>query len=144
MSRQFCVYNAICKGASFDGVGDNDIRLCREGQRKAVISSRNHEFCGRDGISVPPRDVAFAESERREKMKMNVSPWGLPKAQAISRASPQDPPTHPPREGPSGAAPGPVTLMRTSIKNLCKRECWSRDLSQETLSAVGGRLERIS
>ena len=52
MSRQLCVYSMIWKGASVDDAGDNDSRLCWEGQRKAVISSRTEVFCGRDGISL--------------------------------------------------------------------------------------------
>ena len=46
------MYNMIRKGASVDDAGDNDIRLCCEGQRKAVISSRTEAFCGTDGISL--------------------------------------------------------------------------------------------
>lgn len=56
---QPCLGNSVCtmqslKGPSFDDVGDNDIRLYREGQRKAVISSKSEAFSGRDGISLCP------------------------------------------------------------------------------------------
>ena len=37
------MYNMIWKGASVDDAGDNDIRLCREGQRKAVTFKQKPE-----------------------------------------------------------------------------------------------------
>lgn len=122
---QPCLSNSVCtmqslKGPSFDDVGDNDIRLYREGQRKAVISSKSEAFSGRDGISLHPAlGQGFhcqRAGKRRERMKMNVLPWQLLKAQShLKSRSPR-----PPREGPSGAAPGPKALMGTFIRSLCK------------------------
>lgn len=44
----------------------------------------------------------------------------------------------PPRERPSGLAPGPMGLMGTFLRKLCKWVLQSTGGPQDTLSAVGG------
>ena len=64
--------------------------------------------------SMPPREAAFPGSERRGRMKMNISPQGLLKTRCHLKSQPP----RSSRERPTGVAPGPQMLMGAFIRNL--------------------------